>query len=158
RAYQGRAARDVSCDLREVGGIAGDHVIRDDVAGAIEPEVRERGEHAALVGDEVGKHDVEYGDAIARDHEQRVQADLEELAHLAGVEVRQPADVHARSSPMSSSASNTRLMFARARFKSKHASSRGASSVALTSGSAASRSRKDRSSCQARIALRCTMR
>ena len=52
------------------------------------------GEHATLVGDLVGEHDVEHRHAVARDHQQPVVADLVELAHLARVEVRQRRSAH----------------------------------------------------------------
>ncbi len=35
-------------------------MVLDDVACAFEPEVRQAGEHAALVGDLVGEHDIEH--------------------------------------------------------------------------------------------------
>ena len=70
-------------------GIARDHVVGDDVARSLEPEVRERGEHAALVGDLVGQDHVEHRDAIGGNHQQLVVPDLVQLADLARVDVRQ---------------------------------------------------------------------
>ena len=63
-------------------------MVRDDVAGLFEPKLRKRSEHAAFVGDLVGKDDVEDADAVARDHQQRVEIDLVELANLARIHVR----------------------------------------------------------------------
>ena len=50
-----------------------------------------------LSGISSGQHDVEHRDAVARDHQQPVVADLVELAHLARVEVRQRGRCHVTS-------------------------------------------------------------
>ncbi len=52
-------------------------------ARALEPEPRERGQHAALVGDRRRQHDVERRDAVGRDQQQLV-AEAVQLTHLPG--------------------------------------------------------------------------
>ena len=65
-------------------------LVRHEVGGAAEPEVRDLGQHAALVRDGVGQHHVERGQAVRRDDQHVVLVDLVDVAHLAGV---QPAQV-----------------------------------------------------------------
>ena len=52
-----------------------------------EPERRQPGEHAALVGDLGRQDDVERRDAVARDEQQPLVVEREDLAHLAAAEV-----------------------------------------------------------------------
>ena len=99
RLHQHRPARDVARGLGEVGRVARDRVVADDpeALGLLEPEPRERGEHAALVGDVVGQHDVEHRHAVGCHDQQPVVTDLVELAHLARVDVRQRGAGHVKS-------------------------------------------------------------
>ena len=62
-------------------------MVRDDVGGTSEPERREAGQHASLVGNRRREHDVEGGDAVARDEEQPVLVERVDLADLAAREV-----------------------------------------------------------------------
>ena len=78
----------------EVGGVGRHQVVRDDRRRGVEPERGQRGEDAALVGDLVAEDDVEHGDAVGRDDEHAVVADLVELAHLPGVVVRERDVAH----------------------------------------------------------------
>ena len=118
------------------------------VRGLLEPERRQAGEHATLVGDLVGQHDVEHRDAVRRDHQHPVVRHLVEVAHLAPCSgAAAPDGVIARARPGSSPrAPVTRhpvvervdrgrpaVAFAR----SKHASRVASSSTAVTSGSSA---------------------
>ena len=120
--HQHRPACDVgSGGLGEVGGIRRHEVVGDDVGGLLEPERRQRGEHAAFVGDEVVEHDVEHRDAVGRDHEHAVVIDLVELADLARIVVRERDVAHGESST-----STARAACATARSRSKQASSRSA--------------------------------
>ena len=85
-----RPASSGSC---AAGGQVGD-VGRHEVAAAARrraarTRTRHGGEHAALVGDRLGHHDVERGDAVGRDHQQPAVAGVVDVADLAGVEVRQ---------------------------------------------------------------------
>ena len=64
-----------------------EQVVRDEVARPREPESREPGEHAALVGDLGRKDDVEHRDAVARDEQQTLVVERVELAHLAASDV-----------------------------------------------------------------------
>ena len=63
-------------------------MIRDDLPRAGEPEARETGEDAALVGDLGREDDVEGGDPVARDEKQTLLVELVDLAHLAGCDVQ----------------------------------------------------------------------
>ena len=123
--------------------------------------VDERGEHPALVGDQVGQHDVEHRDPVGRDHQHAVVPDLVELAHLAGVEVRQRrCRLTPAASPMSSSASNDAVDVRERALRGRSTRrARASSSVAGDLGVVA-RARRGTAarSCHARIALRCTMR
>ena len=56
-------------------------------SGEREPVQRERGEHAALVGDRRRQDDVERRDAIGGDEQQPAVAGVVDLAHLAGGEM-----------------------------------------------------------------------
>ncbi len=58
-----------------------------------EPEVRDRGEDAALAGNGIRQHDVESGQAIARDDQQPVVTDRVVVAHLPAVQERQRAEL-----------------------------------------------------------------
>ena len=152
--HQHRATGDVGPGgLREVGGVRRHEVVRDDAGGLVEPERRQCGEHAALVGDEVVEHDVEHRDAVGRDHEHAVVIDLVELADLARIVVRERDVTHGASS-----ASTARAACATARSRSKQASSRSCDRCAVISTSSPSTSRNGRRSAQVRVAARCTMR
>src|SRR5919109_5503166 len=58
-------------------------MVGDQVAGSLEPEQREAGEHATLVGDRARKHDVECADPIRRHEEEAFVACLIHVAHLS---------------------------------------------------------------------------
>ena len=60
-----------------------EQVVRHEVARLREPERREPGEHAALVGDLGRQHDVEGRDPVARDEQQAVVVERVQLADLA---------------------------------------------------------------------------
>ena len=80
--------------LGKVGGVGRHQMIGREVGGLLEPERGQRGEDPALVGDEVGEHDVEHRHAVGRDHQHAVVIDLVELAHLPAVPVRQRQAAH----------------------------------------------------------------
>ena len=131
--------------------------------GLVEPPRREAGEHAALVGDLVGQHDVEHRDPVARDHEQpvvrrprRARAPCRCRCASASTSLMRGSSL--RADRWASRAAKTRSMFASARSRSKQAASALSSSTAATSGSSASRSWNERRSSHAFIALRCTIR
>src|SRR6202011_5311927 len=63
-------------------GAEGEQVIRDDRARPREPEPRQAGEHAPLVWDLGGEHDVERRDAVAGDEQQPLIVERIELANL----------------------------------------------------------------------------
>ena len=65
----------------------GDQVVRDDRFGLREPEGREPGEDAALVGDLRRQHDVEGRDAVAGHEEQALVVEGVDLADLAAGDV-----------------------------------------------------------------------
>jgi hypothetical protein len=65
-----------------------EHVVRDELTQQREPEPREPGEHAALVGDLRRQDDVEGRDAVAGDEQQTLVLERVELADLAGRDVR----------------------------------------------------------------------
>ena len=83
------------------------------VGRPVEPEEREAGEDAALVGDRRRQHRVERADAIGR-HDQQPVADLVDVAHLAA-RVQDGVRAHASSTGSFSSRSNTPSRFARYR-------------------------------------------
>ena len=58
----------------------------DEVAGPLEPEPRQAGQDAALVGDRRRQDDVERAEPVGRDEEQAVVADRVQVADLAGAE------------------------------------------------------------------------
>ena len=64
-------------------GVCGQEVVRDRVLEQVEPEERELGEDAALVGDAGGEDVVEGGDAVGGDEEKLVVAEVVDVAHLA---------------------------------------------------------------------------
>ena len=66
-------------------------MVRDDVAGAAEPERRQLVEHAALVGDAGAQHVVERRDAIGRDEDQ-VVAGRVHIADLAAADQGQAVE------------------------------------------------------------------
>jgi hypothetical protein len=83
---------------RPVGGGAGresgaEDVVGDQVGELVEPPEGELREDAALVRDLGGQHPVVRGQAVAGDHHEVARLVLVELAHLAGVEVRQARDL-----------------------------------------------------------------
>ena len=122
--------------------------------------VRQAGEHPALVGDLVGQHDVEHRDAVARDHQQPVVTDLVELADLARVEVRQRGrSAHRRFASIAVERVERAADVGERALRGRSTRRAGpSSSAAVTSGSSRAASRNERSSCHARIALRCTIR
>ena len=71
----------------QVGDVGGHEVAAGDVAEDLEPERRDRGEHAALVEDRLVEHDVERGEAVGGDHQELVVADGVDVPDLAGVQV-----------------------------------------------------------------------
>ena len=73
----------------EVGDVGGDEVAAGHVAERLEPEGRDRGEHAALVEDRLVEHDVEGGEPVGGDHQELVVADGVDVPDLAGVQVGQ---------------------------------------------------------------------
>jgi hypothetical protein len=62
--------------------VRGEHVVRDQIAHALEPERRELCEYFALVGDARSEDVIERGDAIGRDQEE-VVTHLINVADLA---------------------------------------------------------------------------
>ena len=58
-----------------------------------EPEPREAGQHAALVGDLGRQHDVEGRDPVARDEQQALVVEGVDLAHLAAGDVAAASDM-----------------------------------------------------------------
>src|SRR5438477_385957 len=70
----------------ETAKIGGDEVVRHDLLGLAEPEVRELGEHAALIRDRRGQNGVERREPIARDDDQLVAAGLVDIADLTATE------------------------------------------------------------------------
>ncbi len=133
RASPGRRRRAAAAG--EVGGVGRHQVVGEQVGGLLEPERRERGEHPALVGDQVGEHDVEHRDAVGRDHEHAVVADVVEVADLARVVVRERE--LAQSAPVRASGARAARRGRRrcgrrcasARSRSKQAASRSSPSV-----------------------------
>ena len=81
---QHRAAAELLGHVRER-----DQVVRADLAGALEPEGRQPGEHLALVRDRRGMHDVVGGDPVGGDEQQAVFADGVDVPHLPAGEVCQ---------------------------------------------------------------------
>ena len=65
-----------------------EQVVRDELACPREPEAREPGQHAALVGDLRRQDDVEGRDAVARDEQQALVVERVELADLAAADVQ----------------------------------------------------------------------
>ena len=63
-------------------------MVRDDVPGAGEPEGRETGEDAPLVGDLRRQDDVEGRDAVGGDEQQPLVVERVQLAHLAAADVQ----------------------------------------------------------------------
>ena len=68
--------------LREVGHVAGDHVVGDEVGKALEPERGDAREDLALVRNLVRQDEVIGADAVGRHHEQAVAA-VVDVADLA---------------------------------------------------------------------------
>ena len=66
-------------------------LVRHDVAGAREPEVRDLGQHPALVRDRVRQHHVERRQPVGGHDQHRRRIDLVDVAHLAGVDLPQVA-------------------------------------------------------------------
>ena len=64
-----------------------EQVVRDDLAGQPEPERRQAGEDAALVGDLGRKDDVEGRDPVGGDEQQPLVVERVQLAHLSAREV-----------------------------------------------------------------------
>ena len=71
-----------------------EQVVRDDLARAREPERRQAGQHAALVGDLGRQDDVEGRDAVAGDEQQALVVERVELADLAASDVRGASDMN----------------------------------------------------------------
>jgi hypothetical protein len=78
--------------LRTLGGIgqhcgqrAIEQVVRDDVSGSGEPEIRDAVEDAALAGNRVRQDYVKGGQAVGGHDEQAVRIDGVDIAHLAAV-------------------------------------------------------------------------
>jgi len=63
------------------------------VCEPLEPEVRHLGEHASLVGDRVGQHDVERREPVAHHDEHFVRPDGVDITHLAAADTRQAFEV-----------------------------------------------------------------
>ena len=57
-------------------------MVLDDVPGFLEPELAQRGEHAALFGNRVRQNHVERAEPVRRDEQQRV-AEVEHFADFA---------------------------------------------------------------------------
>ena len=57
-------------------------VIRNNVAQGLEPEQRELREHAALIGNRSGQHDVKRGKAV-RGYQKQIVAEFVEVANFA---------------------------------------------------------------------------
>ena len=66
-------------------------MVRDDVAGALEPERRQLGEDAALVGNAGAEHVIERGDAIGRDQDQVIAGGVD-VADLAAADQGQAVE------------------------------------------------------------------
>ena len=134
-------------------------MVRDDVARSFEPEVRQTREHTALVGDLVREHDVEDGDTVARDHEHAVVTHFVELAHLARVDVRQRGRLIRQQVPQrvqgveDAARVGERALEVEAGVEPCRVERRGHVGIL-----AQDRRGTLRSSCQARMALRCTSR
>ena len=79
----------------QVGDVGRHEVAAGHVAEHLEPERRDRRQHAALVEDRLVEHDVEGGQAVGGDHQELVVADGVDVPDLAGVQVGQ-RERHAR--------------------------------------------------------------
>ena len=73
-------------------GIDAGQVVGHYMAEPVEPEIGQGVEHASLVGDRLGHHDVERAEPIGGDDQQLVAADGVGVAHLAAVHERQGLD------------------------------------------------------------------
>ena len=72
---------------RPAVGPQGERVVRDEVRESREPEGREPGQDAPLVGDLGGQHDVEGRDAVRRNEQQPVRPEGIELPDLPASDV-----------------------------------------------------------------------
>jgi hypothetical protein len=68
-------------------------MVRHDVPGACEPEIRDLREHAALAGNRVGQHHVEGAQAIGGDDQHVLLVDRVDVAHLALMDALQTGNV-----------------------------------------------------------------
>jgi hypothetical protein len=68
-------------------------MVRHDVPGACEPEIRDLREHAALAGNRVGHHDIEGTQAIGSDDQHVLLVDRVDVAHLALMDALQTGNV-----------------------------------------------------------------
>ncbi len=78
--------------LGQVGHVGGDEVVFHHAVEQVEPELRQLGEHLALVGDLVFQDVVEGRDAVGG-HQQQPVAQIVQIAHLA---LRVGSDVDSR--------------------------------------------------------------
>ena len=142
-----------------------DEVVRDDLAGLLEPEHGQPGQHLALVGDRGREHDVVGGDTVGGDHQQTVA----ELVHLpdlaAAVEVQTGQlggcighDPMLTARPSSAGQARSRSVDGRGAARpggqiARNVRRRGVESTrrSVSSGSCSSSSRNGRCSSQARL-------
>ena len=61
-------------------------MVRHELLGLVEPEVRDLREYLAFARDAVGHHAIERGDAVARDEEEGI-AEVKNLPHLSAFEL-----------------------------------------------------------------------
>ena len=61
----------------------------NDALELLEPEGRHRGEHATLVRNRFGHHDIERTQTVGSDHEEAIVTRVVNVANFAGIEVGQ---------------------------------------------------------------------
>ena len=69
-------------ELRHILGVHAQHMVGQDIAGVVEPELAHLGQDLALVGHFIFQDHVECGNAVGRDHDQAV-AIVIDLANLS---------------------------------------------------------------------------
>ena len=119
-------------ELRHILHIHAQHVVRQQIAGVIEPELAHLGEHGALFGDLVFQDDVKRRNAVGGNHDQAVAivVDLADFAFFDGFELSHNQTLHfsmfsaaqQRSAVLTLLFYHTAARFKRNRIKEKRAS------------------------------------